>query len=143
MTCAAPPRVVLVTGGSRGIGAATALRAAQMGYLVGVNYHTDAAAAAQVVERIWATGGQAVALPGDVSRESDVQALFDQLTDTFAPVTALVNNAGILEQQACVTEIDAARLLRVLETNVVGTFLCAREAVRRMSRRHGAQAGSS
>lgn len=130
--------VILVTGGSQGIGAATCLLAAQQGFAVGVNYRANAQAALNVVGTIRAQGGQAVAVQADVSSEADVEHLFNTVEDKLGPVTALVNNAGVLETQASITEISAARLRRVLDTNVVGTFLCAAEAVRRCAARNAA-----
>ncbi|PPJ42501.1 MULTISPECIES: SDR family oxidoreductase [unclassified Pseudoxanthomonas] len=135
-------QVILVTGGSRGIGAATALLAAERGYAVGVNYRRDADAAASIVQRITATGGRAVALQADVSDEAEVVAMLARLDETLGPVTALVNNAGILETQMRVDAMDAARIGRILATNVTGTLLCCREAVRRMSARHGGAGGA-
>lgn len=135
-------QIVLVTGGSRGIGAATALLAAGRGYAVGVNYRRDAEAAASVVQRITAVGGHAVAVQADVADETDVLAMFERLDDALGPVTALVNNAGILETQMRVDAMDAARIGRILATNVTGTLLCCREAVRRMSTRHGGGGGA-
>ncbi|CAN4279627.1 SDR family oxidoreductase [Pseudoxanthomonas sp. LjRoot125] len=135
-------QVVLVTGGSRGIGAATAVLAAERGYAVGVNYRLDADAAASIVQRITEAGGRAVALRADVSDEADVVAMFARLDETLGPVTALVNNAGILETQMRVDAMDAARIGRILATNVTGTLLCCREAVRRMSTRHGGLGGA-
>ncbi len=133
--------VILVTGGSRGIGAATCVLAARQGYAIGVNYLRDASAARQVVEQVHALGGRAIAIQGDTRAEPDVTRIFNALQEAFGPPTALVNNAGILDLQARVEEIGAERLRRVLETNVVGPFLCAAEAVRRMSRRHGGSGG--
>ncbi|MBZ9750153.1 SDR family oxidoreductase [Deinococcus sp. HMF7604] len=134
--------VVMVTGGSRGIGAATCLLAAREGYAVGVNYQRDGSAAAAVVSRITARGGQAIALQGDVRVELEVRQMFSTLQGAFGPLTALVNNAGILERQARVEEMDMERVRRVFETNVMGSFLCAREAIQRMSTRHGGVGGS-
>jgi len=136
------PQVVLITGGSRGIGAATALLAAGQGYAVGVNYRRDEAAAASVVAQIVAAGGRAVALQADVSDEAEVVAMFQRMDEALGPVTALVNNAGILETQMRVDTMDAARIGRILATNVTGTLLCCREAVRRMSTRHGGHGGA-
>jgi NAD(P)-dependent dehydrogenase (short-subunit alcohol dehydrogenase family) len=135
-------RVLLVTGGSRGIGAATARLAAAQGYAVGVNYREGRAAAAQVVDAIVRDGGRAVAIRADVSREDEVVRLFAALDAELGPLTALVNNAGILERQMRVEAMDAARLGRVLATNVTGAFLCAREAVRRMSTERGGSGGA-
>lgn len=136
------PQVVLITGGSRGIGAATALLAAGQGYAVGVNYRHDEAAAASVVAQIAAAGGRAVALQADVSDEAEVVAMFQRMDEALGPVTALVNNAGILETQMRVDAMDAARIGRILATNVIGTLLCCREALRRMSIRHGGHGGA-
>jgi NAD(P)-dependent dehydrogenase (short-subunit alcohol dehydrogenase family) len=133
--------VVMVTGGGRGIGAATARLAAQRGYAVCVNYLRDAKSAEDVVKGITAEGGRAVAVRGDVAHEPDVTAMFDRAGEALGPVTALVNNAGILERQARLDDMEAERLERVFRTNVLGAFLCAREAVRRMARRHGGSGG--
>ncbi|MDH7943404.1 SDR family oxidoreductase [Pseudohongiella sp. SYSU M77423] len=134
--------VLIVTGASRGIGAATARIAAERGYAVCVNYHRNQAAAQSLVSEIEHGGGRAIAVAADVSSESDVISLFADVDNAFGPVTALVNNAGILEKQTRVEDIDAARLNRILATNVIGSFLCAREAVKRMSTRHGGQGGA-
>lgn len=134
--------MVIVTGGSRGIGAATARLAARRGYAVCINYYRNREAAEGVVDEITANGGQARAFAADVASETDVQALFEQAEEALGPVAALVNNAGVLEQQCRVEDIDAARLTRILATNVTGAFLCCREAVRRMSTRHGGQGGA-
>jgi NAD(P)-dependent dehydrogenase (short-subunit alcohol dehydrogenase family) len=134
--------VVLITGAGRGIGAATAMLAARRGYRVGVNYLRDRASAESVVQAICSEGGCAVALQADVSCEEDVVRLFSGLDKELGPVTALVNNAGILERQMRVEEMDAARWNRVLGTNVTGSFLCAREAVRWMSMKHGGKGGA-
>ncbi|HVK51473.1 MAG TPA: SDR family oxidoreductase [Pseudoxanthomonas sp.] len=134
--------VLLVTGGSRGIGAATALEAARRGYTVAINYRRNADAAEQVVATIRAQGGQAQAFAADIAQESEVIALFEQVDQALGPVTALVNNAGILETQARLTALDAARVQRILATNVIGTLLCCREAVRRMSTVQGGAGGA-
>jgi len=136
------PGVVLVTGGSRGIGAATARLAAERGCAVCVNYRTNADAAAEVVAGIEASGGAALAVRADVASEPDVVRLFETVDARLGPVTSLVNNAGILEGQTRVEHIDAARIDRVFATNVRGAFLCAREAVRRMSTAHGGRGGA-
>lgn len=135
-------RIVIVTGGSRGIGAATAKLAAARGYAVCVNYRKDATAAMAIVDEIRAAGGRAIAVKADVANEREVVDMFDIAAAELGSVTALVNNAGILERQARVDEIDVARLTRVLAVNVVGAFVCAREAVKRMSRRHGGSGGA-
>ncbi|GGD41191.1 oxidoreductase [Pseudoxanthomonas indica] len=134
--------VLLITGGGRGIGAATALEAARRGYAVAVNYRRNAAAAEQVVTEIRLAGGQAVAVAADVAVEAEVVALFEQVDRTLGPLTALVNNAGILETQMRLESLDAARIQRILATNVTGTLLCCREAARRMSTRHGGKGGA-
>lgn len=134
--------ILIVTGGSRGIGAAAARLAAARGYAVCVNYVRNAAAASAVVDDIVEAGGDAVAVAGDVSREEDVVRLFEHVDGALGPVTALINNAGILETQTRVEHMDGARVSRVLGVNVVGSFLCAREAVRRMSTRHGGRGGA-
>lgn len=134
--------VIIVTGSSRGIGAATARLAAQRGYAVGVNYRHNHHAATSVVEAIGAGGGQAIAVAADVAVEADVLRLFHTVEQQLGPVTALVNNAGILETQMRLDAMDAARLMRVLTTNVLSAFLCAREAVRRMSTRYGGRGGA-
>ena len=134
--------VMVVTGGSRGIGAATAMEAARRGFAVCVNYVRSEAAARQVVAAIENTGGRAIAAAGDVAIEDDVVRLFATVDRLLGPVTALVNNAGILETQQRVDAMDSARLNRILATNVTGSFMCAREAVRRMSTRHGGKGGA-
>jgi NAD(P)-dependent dehydrogenase (short-subunit alcohol dehydrogenase family) len=133
---------LIVTGASRGIGAATARLAAAHGYAVCVNYHANRAAADAVVASILEAGGRAIAVGADVSKEADVLRLFEASDRKLGPLAALVNNAGILERQMRVEEMDAARLERVFATNVVGAFLCAREAVRRMSTRRGGRGGA-
>jgi NAD(P)-dependent dehydrogenase (short-subunit alcohol dehydrogenase family) len=135
-------RILLVTGGGRGIGAETARLAAERDYAVVVNYRANAAAARAVVDAIVAAGGRATALQADVRSEPDVVGLFAAIDAALGPVTALVNNAGILERQTRVEAIDAARLARVFATNVTGAFLCAREAVRRMSTARGGRGGA-
>lgn len=134
-------QVLLITGGSRGIGAATALLAAQRGFAVAVNYAKDARAAEEVVRRIRANGGKAIAVPGDVGDEAQVLPMFAQVDAQLGRLTALVNNAGVVDVQARVDEMSVARLERMLRINVIGSFVCAREAVRRMSTRHGGSGG--
>jgi NAD(P)-dependent dehydrogenase (short-subunit alcohol dehydrogenase family) len=136
------PGVVLITGGGRGIGAATAVLAAARGYAVCVNYRSNAQAADAVVTAIANAGGSAIALQADVSVESDVVRLFETCEARLGRLTALVNNAAILETQTRVDAMDAARLQRILATNVTGAFMCAREAVKRMSARHGGGGGA-
>ncbi len=135
-------KVAIITGASRGIGAATAVLAAARGYAVCVNYRHDRAAADGVVETIHRTGGRALAVAADVALEADVTRMFQTVDQTLGPVTALVNNAGTLERQMRLEDMDAARLLRIFATNVIGSFLCAREAVRRMSTKRGGAGGA-
>src|SRR5256885_6634121 len=136
------PRPMIITGASRGIGAATARLAAERGYAVCVNYVRNRGAADAVVAAIRSKGGVAMAVAGDVAVEAEVMQLFAAVDQAWGPVAALVNNAGVLEQQMRVDEMTVERLHRVLTTNVVGSFLCAREAVRRMSSRHGGAGGA-
>ena len=131
----------MVTGSGRGIGAATARLAAERGYAVCVNYLRNREAAEAVVAAIRAAGGQAAAVAGDVSLEKDVVQLFLESDRQLGPLAGLVNNAGIVAPMARVEAMDAARLQRMFATNVVGAFLCAREAIRRMSTRHGGKGG--
>lgn len=135
-------KVLLITGAARGIGAATALLAAQRGYAVVVNYHRQRAAAEAVVAAIHAGGGRALAVAADVSDEVDVLRLFAESEQAFGPLTALVNNAGILETRMRLDEMSLGRWQRVLATNVIGPLLCCREAVKRMSTRHGGHGGA-
>ncbi|MFB7666541.1 SDR family oxidoreductase [Kitasatospora sp. NPDC056138] len=134
--------VVLVTGGSRGIGAATSRLAAARGYRVCVNYRADEAAAAAVVAEIRSAGGTAVAVRADVSRSAEVERLFRTVDDELGPLTALVNNAGTLEKHCRLDELDEDRLARIWSANITGPFLCAGAAVRRMSTRHGGTGGA-
>ena len=134
--------ILLVTGGSRGIGAATARLAASRGYDVCVNYRSNKDAASGVVSDIEAAGRRAFAVAGDVAVEADVVRLFESCDRQLGRVDALVNNAAILETQMRLDAMDAARISRVLATNVIGPFLCAREAVKRMSTKHGGSGGA-
>ncbi|SDI00752.1 NAD(P)-dependent dehydrogenase, short-chain alcohol dehydrogenase family [Pseudomonas delhiensis] len=135
-------KVMLVTGASRGIGAATALLATERGYAVAINYHRRRDAADELVRRIRAAGGRAEAFAADVACEDEVLKLFRDLDQAFGRLDVLVNNAGMLERQMRLEDMDAARLQRVFAVNVTGSFLCAREAVRRMARSHGGAGGS-
>lgn len=134
--------VIIITGASRGIGAATARLAGARGYDVCVNYRQNAAAAAATAAAIVAGGGRAIAIAADVTVEADVRRLFAETTREMGPVTALVNNAGILEVQSRVESMDLARWQRIFAANVFGPFLCAREAVRSMSAHHGGKGGA-
>ena len=137
-----PRPVLLVTGGGRGIGAATVRLAAERGYDVCVNYRARAEPAARTVEDARRAGARAVAVQADIAIEADVVRLFESCDAELGRVSALVNNAAVLETQTRLDAIDAARLARVFGTNVFGAFLCAREAVRRMSTRHGGTGGA-
>lgn len=133
---------LMITGASRGIGAATARLAAAGGYAVCVNYLTDQAAADRVVADIRRAGGLAVAVHGDVSHDADVVRMFATADRELGPLVGLVNNAGVLETQMRLDQMDAARISRIMAVNVTGAFLCAREAVKRLSTRHGGQGGA-
>ena len=133
---------LLITGASRGIGAATALLAAQRGFAVAVNYSANSLAADEVVRQIRAGGGTAMAVQADVADEAQVMAMFARIDARLGPLTALVNNAGVVDVVARVDEMSVARLKRMFDINVLGSFVCAREAVRRMSTRHGGAGGS-
>ncbi len=134
--------IALVTGASRGIGRATAKLLAQEGYTVAVNYQRNGSAAAAVVEAISAQGGKAFAVQADISDERQVMAMFATLDQQGEPLTALVNNAGILFEQCTIENLTAERINQVLTTNVTGYFLCCREAVKRMSHKHGGAGGA-
>lgn len=133
--------LALVTGGSRGIGRATALLLAQAGYRVAINYRQRAAEAAQVVAEIEAQGGRAFAVQADIAEEAQVVRMFEEL-DRHGTLRVLVNNAGILFTQCRVEALTAERIQRVFATNVTGSFICCREAVKRMSTQHGGQGGA-
>ena len=147
MTSDAAGRSVLVTGGSRGIGAAAAVCCAELGFDVVVNYTRDAAAAQAAVDRVLALGRRAIAVQADVSVEAQVVSMFAQLdaaarAGKVAPLHGLVNNAGVVDRATRVEQIDGARLQRMFAINVFGSFLCAREAVKRLSTRHGGPGGT-
>jgi NAD(P)-dependent dehydrogenase (short-subunit alcohol dehydrogenase family) len=134
--------IVLITGGSRGIGAATALAAAQAGYAVAVNYTANSLAADEVVRQIRAIGGTAITVQADVALEAQVLAMFAKVDAKLGRISALVNNAGVVDVPARVDAMDVARLRRMFDTNVLGSFVCAREAVLRMSTLHGGSGGA-
>ena len=136
------PKVMLITGASRGIGAATARLAAAEGYALCLNFHHRADAAQQLLEELKSTGTQAIAVAADVADETQVARLFATIDEQFGRLDVLVNNAGMLERQMRLDEMDAARLMRVFAVNVTGSFLCAREAVKRMSTRYGGKGGA-
>lgn len=135
-------RVMLITGASRGIGAATARLAAAEGYDLCLNFHRRQDAAEALLAELGAAGARAIAVEADVADEAQVAGLFAALDAEFGRLDVLVNNAGILERQMRLDEMDKARLERVFAVNVFGSFLCAREAVRRMSTRHGGRGGA-
>jgi NAD(P)-dependent dehydrogenase (short-subunit alcohol dehydrogenase family) len=139
-----PPALkpLLVTGGSRGIGRATARLAGAQGWAVGVNYVGDAASAEATVEAIWSAGGQAIAIRGDVAVEADVIAMFEAVQGAFGPLQGLVVNAGIVALPSKLADMELARLKRMFDVNVLGAYLCAREGARMMSRDRGGPGGS-
>lgn len=134
--------IVLITGGSRGIGAATALRAASQGFAVAVNYTANRDAADAVVRQIRDAGGDAIAVQADVAQEAQVLAMYEQVDARLGPLTALVNNAGVVDVAARVEAMSVQRIRRMFDINVLGTFVCTREALRRMSTRHGGHGGA-
>jgi NAD(P)-dependent dehydrogenase (short-subunit alcohol dehydrogenase family) len=135
-------KIILITGGSRGIGAATASLAAQQGYAVCINYLQNRPAADAVVNEIIQSGGKAIAVAANVAVEADVIRLFDTVDQQLGRLTALVNNAGILSQQMRLDQMDADRLNQIFTTNIISSFICAREAVKRMSTRYGGSGGA-
>lgn len=135
-------KVLLVTGASRGIGSATALLAAQNGWSVAVNYTANSLAADEVVRHIRALGGQAMAVQADVAEEAQVLRMFEHIDAKLGRLSGLVNNAGVVDVTARVDEMSVARLKRMFDINVIGSLVCAREAVRRMSTKHGGEGGS-
>ena len=135
-------KTILVTGGGRGIGAAVCRLAAEAGYRVAVNYASNETAAAALVRAIEAKGGEAFAIKADVGSEADVMAMFAAVDGRFGRLDALVNNAGVVDRKARVDEMSLARLERMMRINVIGSLLCAREAVKRMSTKHGGQGGA-
>jgi len=135
-------KVLLVTGGSRGIGAATCLLAARQGWAVAVNYTANSLAADEVVRAIRAAGGRAMAVQADVADEAQVLRMFEQVDAKFGRLTGLVNNAGVVDVTARVEDMSVARWKRMFDINVIGSLICAREAVRRMSTKHGGTGGS-
>lgn len=135
-------KVVLVTGGGRGIGAATCVLAAQKGWDVAVNYAANAEAAQQVVKQIQATGARAIAVQADVADEAQVLAMFKRVRAELGPLQGLVNNAGVIDVYARLDEMSMARWRRMFDINVLGSMLCAREAILQMSTKHGGKGGS-
>ena len=136
------PPLVLITGGSRGIGAACALLAAKQGWAVAVNYTQDAKAAADVVAQIQAMGARAQAFQADIGIEADILRLFNEVDAAMGRITGFINNAGVVDVAARVEDMSWARLERMMRINVLGSFACAAQAVKRMSTRHGGAGGS-
>jgi NAD(P)-dependent dehydrogenase (short-subunit alcohol dehydrogenase family) len=134
--------IILITGGSRGIGAATSLLAAQKGYNVVVNYRSDDEAASRILKRIHDAGGEAIAHRADLSNEEEIMAMFRRVDNELGPLSALVNNAGILGRQCSVDEIDWQRLQTTFAVNTFAPFICAREAVLRMAYKFGGKGGA-
>ena len=135
-------KVIVITGGGRGIGAATAVLAAQQGFKVCINYQADEQSALQVLEQVRALGVQAIAVRADVSIEDEVIGLFQRVDSELGRVTALVNNAGTVGHKSRLDEMSEFRIQKIMKTNVMGPILCAKHAVLRMSPRHGGQGGS-
>ena len=135
-------KIIMITGGGRGIGAATALLAAKKGYSVCINYVKNSSTANLIVEQILQQGGNAFAVAADISIEADVLRLFETVDKKAGTISALVNNAAILEKQSMVKDIGVSRFQRVLSVNVIGSFLCAREAIKRMSTKNGGTGGA-
>ena len=135
-------QVILITGASRGIGAATALLAAHAGYAVAVNYSANSLAADEVVRQIRKKGGNAITVQADVAIEAQVLAMFEKVYAKLGRLTALVNNAGVVDQAARVDGMSVARLKRMFDINVIGTMVCAREAIKRMSTLYGGAGGA-
>lgn len=135
-------KTVLITGGAQGIGKATALLAAQKGYTVIINFAQNATAAEETLAQIRAIGGEAIAIQADISKEDEVMRMFEQIDEQFGPLNALVNNAGIVGTQTKVVDMGVERMSNILSVNVLGSFLCAREAIKRMSTLNGGPGGS-
>ena len=135
-------KTMIITGASRGIGAATAVLAAKYGFAVAINYHKNQTAAEKVVKAITETGGRAIAIQADISNEKDILRLFSETDKRLGNLHSLINNAGILEQQMRLEEMDISRLNRVFATNITGPLICAREAIKRMSKKYGGNGGT-
>jgi NAD(P)-dependent dehydrogenase (short-subunit alcohol dehydrogenase family) len=135
-------KVILITGASRGIGAATAIAAAEQGWRVCINYRNRQTEAEALVDRINSAGGTANCFAADVGQQDQVQALFQFVENSFGRLDALVNNAGIIDRKASIQDMDQQRLERMFQINIVGSFLCAGEAVKRMAKSHGGQGGA-
>ena len=137
-----PRPVIIIAGGSRGIGAATARLAGARGYDVAVNYHTNANAAASVVDAVKKAGGKAAAVQGDMGREADIKRVFDETTAKLGPISAFVHSSGIIGKMSRLDEAETQTLREVLDVDTFGALICLRECVRRMSTKHGGQGGS-
>lgn len=135
-------KTMLITGASRGIGAATALLAAERGFSVAINYNKSKEAAENIVERIKSIGGSAKAFQADVSKETEIIRLFNEVYTEFGNLTSLVNNAGILEHQSKLENLTWERLQRIFQSNTLGSFICCREAIKRMSSKYGGNGGT-
>jgi len=135
-------KIMLITGASRGIGSATAILAAQRGYMVCINYLKNTDVANALVKKITSSGGNAIAIQADVSNESEVVTLFKKIDSEFGAIHALINNAGVLDKQMRVVDMNAARIERMFKSNVLSCFLCAREAIKRMSTENNGAGGS-
>jgi len=135
-------KVILITGASRGIGRSAAILAGARGWSVGVNYATNASAADETVAAVQAAGGKAIAIQGDVCDEAAIIAMFDATEEAFGQLDGVVNNAGIVAPGSALADMDVARLKRIFDTNVLGAYLCAREAARRLSRSRGGKGGA-
>ncbi len=135
-------KVALITGASRGIGRATALMLAEQGYAIGINYLSDKTAAESLLKEVRSRATKAVLLQADVASEEQVVAMFEQLDRELGTPNVLVNNAGILRQQASLLELDQARMNDIIQVNLIGSMLCAREVVKRMSTKHGGVGGA-
>ena len=135
-------KIMIITGGSRGIGAATAVLAAERGYDVAINFASNQAAADAIVKAVQAHGRRAIAVKGDVANEADMLELFDACDKQLGKLTCLVNNAGVVDMKSRFDEMSVARWKRMFDINVIGSFICAREAVKRMSTKHGGVGGT-
>jgi NAD(P)-dependent dehydrogenase (short-subunit alcohol dehydrogenase family) len=135
-------KVILITGASRGIGRSAAILAGARGWSVGVNYATNASAADETVAAVQAAGGKAIAIQGDVCDEAAIIGMFDATEEAFGQLDGVVNNAGIVAPGSALADMDVARLKRIFDTNVLGAYLCAREAARRLSRSRGGKGGA-
>src|SRR5687767_5578115 len=135
-------KVILITGGSQGIGASTAILAARKNYSVCINYHKNDSAANDIVKKIHVEGGKAFVFKADISKEDEVLNLFENIDNRVGKISVLINNAGIIESQKLFVDMNAARLQNVFGTNVIGSFLCAREAIKGMSTKRGGNGGA-